>query len=228
MVAKARTTNWFAIWVSIAAIAALVGVFVIVVTLNQTTPKPPAPPKGGGIEEGTDAILVGTGPAAVDVWLDFYCPHCQNFEATYKDTIDQLLTDEEITLRIYPVALDRLNAASATEFSARSGSALYCVADVDPDAALPFLKAVFALYPQGPGLPDRQLIEIATDVGAEDAADCITAGTYKSFVLAQAAKLPPNPATGTAGTPTLMVNGEYVPITFDPLTDLEERLGLAD
>lgn len=70
------------------------------------------------------------------------------------------------TLQLQPVALSGLNAASGTEFSERSGSALYCVADKAPEATMPFFQQLFAMKPTGPGLTDEELSWLAADVGA--------------------------------------------------------------
>ena len=63
-----------------------------------------------------------------------------------------------------------------------------------------------------------------TDAGAGDIASCVADGTYISFVEAQTQQIPENPATGGAGTPTVVLNGEYIALTGDPQADLVARL----
>ncbi|MCC2029533.1 hypothetical protein KEC56_08375 [Microbacterium sp. YMB-B2] len=121
--------------------------------------------------------------------------------------------------------MSSLNAASGTEFSERSAGALYCVAESAPDAALAFFSELFAMRPGGQGLCDAELAASADDVSAADAAGCIADGTHRQFTVDQAQQLPTNPQTGGAGTPTLVVNGEYVAITGDVDADLLSRLG---
>ncbi|MFV0320393.1 MAG: DsbA family protein [Microbacterium sp.] len=225
MAAAAQRTNWFAIWVSVAVVAVLVVVGGVVIWLNNMAGGPGAAPRGATVNAETGAITIGDGADEVTSWFDFYCPHCQSFEATYGPTIEELIDDGSITLQLQPIALSSMNAASGTEFSARSASALYCVADDSPEAVFPFFKALFATNPTGPGQTDDELAAMAADAGAPGAADCIADGTYTKFALAQAAKLPPNPETGSAGTPTLLINGEYVPVTGDVAADLTSRLG---
>lgn len=224
MAAQARKTNWFAIWISIGVVIALVAVGVLVVWLNQQQGADSAAPDGSIVEEQTGAIMIGDGPDEVEIWFDFYCPHCQDFEEVYGPRVQELVDDDAITLRLMPVALSGLNAASGTEFSERSGSALYCVADAAPDSVLPFFTELFALKPSGAGLTDEELTALAEDVGAADAADCIADGTYRQFTVDQAQELPTDPQSGGAGTPTLVVNGEYVQITGDVDADIVSRL----
>lgn len=225
MATAARKTNWFAVWVSVAVVVVLLVVGGLVVWMNNQAGGPGATPQGATVDSETGAISIGSGDDVVTTWFDFYCPHCQDFEAVYGPTIDGLVEDGSITLELQPVALAGLNTASGTDFSARSGSALYCVADANGEAVLPFFNALFATNPTGPGQSNEELAQMAADAGAPGAAECITGNTYNKFVLAQAAKLPENPTTGQAGTPTLLINGEYVQVTGDVNADLTARLG---
>lgn len=165
--------NWFAIWISVAVIVVLALVIGLVVWMNNSASAPAARPGSAGIDQESGAIVVGGGADEIDLYFDFYCSHCQNFEDVYGDTISNLVTSEAATLNLHPVALSGLNAASGTDFSKRASNALYCVADDEPEAAFPFYVELFALKPSGAGLTDEQLTELATDAGASGAADCI-------------------------------------------------------
>lgn len=223
MATSAQKTNWFAVWVSIGVVIALLIVGWFVVGGNRQPADSPAP-VGTVIDSDTGAIMIGEGPDDVAIWFDFYCPHCQDFEAVYGPSIADLVDDGAITLRLQPVALSGLNAASGTEFSERSAGALYCVASEVPESTSAFFAQLFAQRPSGPGMTDEELSSLAAETGAADAAECIASGTYRQFAVDQAAALPPNPQTGGAGTPTLLVNGEYVTITGDVEADIMSRL----
>lgn len=215
-----RKVNWFAIWVSIGVVVALVAVAIFVVTLNNQSGGGGTRPESSGIDPDTGAVVVGEGSNSLDLWFDFYCPHCQEFEDQYGETIDEMLDAGQITLNVFPVALPGLNNASGTDFSKRSANAMYCVAETTPEAAYPFMQAVFATHPSGPGLTDEELISMAQDAGAGDISSCVSDGEYISFVEEQTGKLPTNPETGSAGTPTVILNGEFVTLTGDPEADL--------
>ncbi|MET0297529.1 MAG: thioredoxin domain-containing protein [Microbacterium sp.] len=222
--AQARKPNWFAIWISVAVVVVLVVVSVLVIVFNNAANAPGPRPEGSGIDSDTGAIVAGSGANELDIWFDFYCPHCQEFEELYGPTIDDLLEQGDVTINLLPVALPGLNSASGTDFSKRSANALYCVAETTPDAAYPFMRALFATNPTGAGQTDDELISMASDAGAGDIASCVADGTYISFVEEQTQKIPENPDTGGAGTPTVLVNGEYLTLTGDPQADLVDRM----
>lgn len=224
MATTTRSTNWFAVWVSVAVVIALLVAGSLVVWLNQQNGSDGPAPDGAIVEEQSGAVLIGDGPDEVEVWFDFYCPHCQDFEDVYGPDIQDLVDEGAITLRLQPVALSGLNAASGTAFSERSAGALYCVAEAAPDSAFAFFTALFAKKPSGQGLTDDELSGLAADVGAADAAECIAEGAHRQFTVDQAERLPTNPLDGRAATPTLVVNGEFIGLTGDVDADINSRL----
>ncbi|GAA3907062.1 DsbA family protein [Microbacterium invictum] len=224
MATAAHKTNWFAIWVSVAVVAIIALLIGLVVWMNNAATAPAARPDSDGINQETGGIAVGTGSNQVDLYFDFYCPHCQEFEVAYGPTIEEELEAGSITLNLHPVALSGLNAASGTDFSKRSANALYCVADDEPTAAFPFYTAVFATNPTGAGLTDEELVSMAEDAGSTGAADCIADRTWDDLVAEQTQNIPTDPTTGSAGTPTLVINDEYISLTGDPAADISARL----
>lgn len=209
--AAAARKNWFAIWISIGVVVALVAVAGLVVWMNATASGPGSTPESSSINTETGAIAVGEGEGTLDTYVDFMCPVCGQFEDAYGPSIEGLVDDGTITLNIHPISiLDR--ASQGTKFSTRSASAMYCVADANPDAALPFLQAMFANQPDenSSGLTDDQMVAIAEGVGVTDAADCITSGRYMKFVTSITPKTPVAPGSTGIGTPTIAVNGEVI------------------
>ena len=139
------------------------------------------------------------------------CPVCNQFEQTYGDEILDLVNNGTITLNIHPIAiLDRYSQGTA--FSTRAANAMYCVAEADPDAAVPFMQAMFKNQPaeNSTGLTDDQILEIAKSVGVEGIDSCVTDGTYKKFVTSMTEKTPIAPGSSGIGTPTVAVNGETI------------------
>ncbi|MFE7843888.1 DsbA family protein [Microbacterium sp. NPDC057407] len=219
-----RKVNWFAIWVSVGVVVALVVVAILVVTLsNQSSgPQPDQAPSASNIDSETGAILFGTGPDQVDTYVDFMCPYCAQFEQAEGETISQLVSDEQITLSVYPVAiLDRLS--QGTQYSSRSASAMYSVAEADPDHAYAFLRELFAQQPPegSEGLSNEEIVDVARAAGVTmtpELEESILSSRYLDF--AQRTALPQE----ARGTPTLVVNGEIVPVTFDAQVDIVARL----
>lgn len=209
MAAAAGRQNWFAIWVSVAVVAVVAVVIALVVWMNSAATDPGTPPSGSGIDQSTGAIVVGNGEQTLDTYVDFMCPVCNQFEQAFGEEILDLVNDGTITLNIHPIAiLDR--ASQGTKFSTRAANAMYCVAEADPDAAVPFMQAMYAKQPEegSSGLTDAEILDIAKSVGVTGIDACVTEGTYTSFVAAMTEKTPIQPGQQRISTPTIAVNGE--------------------
>ena len=213
--------NWFAIWISIGAVIAIIVASVLVVWMNNTVSSGGTAPAATNVNQETGAISFGDGDTELDVYLDFMCPYCNAFEQQYGDVIDDAIEDGTITYNVHPVTiLDRLS--QGTDFSSRSANAMYCVADAKPESSLQFMRVMFENQPaeNSPGLSDEQIIAIADGVGAGDITECVTDRTFGTFVTSKG-KLP----DGATGTPTVVVDGELVTLTGDPQVDILDRIG---
>ena len=194
-----------------AVVAVVALVIALVVWMNNAATDPGTAPSGSGIDQETGAVVVGAGEQTLDTYIDFMCPVCNQFEQTYGDEILDLVNNGTITLNIHPIAiLDRYSQGTA--FSTRAANAMYCVAEADPDAAVPFMQAMYAKQPEenSTGLTDDEIIAIAKSVGVEGIDSCVTDGTYKKFVTSMTEKTPIAPGSSGIGTPTVAVNGETI------------------
>jgi len=63
-------------------------------------------------------------PVTLDVYEDFQCPVCQQFEKTTGPTIDELVRAGTVRVVYHPVAF--LNRFSSTEYSSRASAAAGC------------------------------------------------------------------------------------------------------
>lgn len=230
MAAVRKSTNWFAIGVTAAAVVVVLIVGGVVWFANSQVGSPGTLPQSSAVNTETGAIAVGTGPKTVDTYIDFMCPICNQFEQSYGPTLDQLVADDQITLNIHPISiLDR--ASQRTQYSTRAASAAYCVAVDDPANVPAFVKALYAQQPSEntAGLDDATLASIATSAGASDAVtSCITDGTYEKFVTAMTQKTPVQPGQSGIATPTIAVDGTVLSnqndLTGDPQKDIVARL----
>lgn len=207
--AAAGKTNWFAIWVSVAVVAVVALVIALVVWMNNAATDPGTPPTGSGIDQSTGAVVVGSGDQTLDTYIDFMCPVCNQFEQSYGESILDLVNDGTITLNIHPISiLNRLS--QGTDYSTRAANAMYCVAEADPDAAVPFMQAMFEKQPaeNSTGLTDDEILEIVKTAGVTGIDSCVTDGTYNKFVTSMTEKTPLAPGATGIGTPTIVVNGE--------------------
>lgn len=213
MAESPRKVNWFAIWVSVGVVAALVVVAVLVVTLNNQAvdPEPGQTPSASNIDAGTGAILVGEADDTLGTYIDFMCPVCNQFEEVYGGEISSLVDDGSITLAIHPISI--LDSRSqGTDFSTRAANAMYCVAVADAEASLPFMNAMFANQPQEgtPGLTDEEILQIAESAGVTGIESCVNDGVYADYVTAMTKDTPVQPGANGIGTPTITVNGEVI------------------
>ena len=223
--AQQRKVNWFAIWISIGVVVALVVVAFFVILGNNQSTAPGEAPEASNINAETGAIAVGDGPDELATYVDFMCPVCGQFEQLYGPTIEELVDDGSITLNLHPISiLDR--ASQGTEFSTRSANAMYCVAVADADAVMPFNNAMYENQPEegSTGLTDEQILEIASGVGVSGIDDCVNDGRYSKYVADITEKTPVKPGNAGIGTPTVMLNGEFVELTGDPQADLVDAL----
>lgn len=230
MAAARKSTNWFAIGVTAAALVVVLIVGGVVWFANSQATSAGTLPQASAVNTDTGAIAVGSGPKTVDTYVDFMCPICNQFEQSYGPTLDQLVQSGEITLNIHPISiLDR--QSQGTQYSTRAASAAYCVA-VDDAANVPaFVKALYAQQPSEgtAGLDDDTLASIATTAGASDAvASCISDGTYTKFVTAMTRETPLQQGAAGISTPTIAVDGTVLTnqtdLSGDPQKDIVARL----
>ncbi|TQM46118.1 DsbA family protein [Pseudonocardia cypriaca] len=171
----------------------------------------------GELPAGATAAGVTVGnpdaPATIDLYLDFQCPACAQYEQQAGATIDQLVTSGQAKIVYHPVAY--LNRFSSTQYSSRSSAAAGCAADA---GVLPrFAQLLYSNQPPegGDGLPDDQLVALGTQAGAGPGfATCVQDGRYSGWSrsVTDAAS-----QAGVTGTPTVLVNGREVAHTAEAL-----------
>jgi protein-disulfide isomerase len=192
----------------VAAVVVVAVVVVIVVQSARTSSSPDAAVPANTVDGGT-AFAVGPAdaPVTVDVYEDFLCPACRQFEATTGDTLAALAADGTAQVRYHPIAI--LDRASTDDYSTRALNAAAVVGDAaGTEAFLAFHDALFAEQPAegGPGLTDERLGELAAEAGASgaDVEEAITGLAYEDWTreVTDAAS-----RAGVTGTPTVLVDG---------------------
>ncbi|MEV2242583.1 thioredoxin domain-containing protein [Micromonospora sp. NPDC049891] len=194
------------LWISVGAVLVLVvaGLIGWSVWSSQQSEDFTAPP--GANDTGT-GIVVGSGPVTIDIYEDYLCPACKQFEQTSGATIEQLINDGKVRVVYHPVAF--LNRYSTTDYSTRSSAASGCAAEGGKFTE--FGKALFERQPPegGAGLSDDELIDIGAEVGLDRDAfgSCVRDGKYRSWtkhVTDEAGR------AKVTGTPSILVDGEPV------------------
>src|SRR5204863_10129589 len=101
----------------------------------------------------------------VDMYEDFQCPNCRDFEAADGATLKTWQQAGIVRLVYHPVAF--LDQASSTHYSTRALDAAASVEDSSPDAFQAFHDLLYANQPAegGAGLPDSTLARLAAQAG---------------------------------------------------------------
>ncbi|THV35229.1 DsbA family protein [Glycomyces buryatensis] len=159
----------------------------------------------------THAVKIGDGPVQIDLYIDYLCPACKEFEDTYAADLQRWIDDGSVTVNYHPIAiLDRLS--QGTRYSTRAGAAAVCAADTGQQEFLDYTLALYAAQPaeNTRGLDDDELERIGTeDVGLGAAFEaCVEDETYRGW-LGESTASATNEQSVT-GTPTAKVNGQLV------------------
>jgi protein-disulfide isomerase len=171
----------------------------------------------GAVPTGATAAGVVVGdpgaPVTIDLYLDFQCPACAQYEQQAGATIDELVASGQAKVVYHPVAY--LNRFSSTQYSSRSSAAAGCAADA---GVLPrFGQLLYANQPPegGDGLPEDQLVALGMQAGAGPGfATCVQDGRYADWTrsVTDAAS-----QAGVTATPTVLVDGREIGRTADAL-----------
>ncbi|MEV4639328.1 thioredoxin domain-containing protein [Actinoplanes sp. NPDC049548] len=200
---RRTVTLWTTVGVvAVLVIAGLIGWGVAAGQEKDTAGKLTVPPSA--VDDGT-AFARGSGPVTIDIYEDFMCPVCHEFEKTSGPTVTQLVDAKKVTVRYHPIAI--LDRASTTEYSTRSAGAA-AAASVG-GKFFEYHEVLFANQPAegSAGLDDAKLIELGRSVGLTDAAfaDAVNGRTYTAWATDVTDKAS---ARGVTGTPTVLVAGK--------------------
>jgi protein-disulfide isomerase len=213
--------------ITIGILVVLVAVVVVAVVWinNSNKPKSLADVKapstaesvkdGGGIPVDKNGVAGKTNAGAVtlDLYYDYMCPNCGNFEKVNQTDIDDLRKAGDITFVMHPVAI--LNSSSqGTNYSTRAGNAFATVADLAPTKVIQFHELLYANQPAegSTGLTDDQLEAYAVQAGVpQNVASQLSKGTFSDWVDAWTdhASNDKSLFNGSGfGTPTILINGK--------------------
>jgi protein-disulfide isomerase len=172
-------------------------------------------PTGGGGELVIPANLTPAGaipvgqaaaPATVEIYLDYMCPACGQFERVNSSELDRLIQAGTAKVELRPISfLDR--TSQGTRYSSRAANAMATVADRAPDRVWAFNNALYDSQPQegSRGLTDQQIAELATQAGVgREVVDAFDERIFEPWVarVTRAAF-----DAGVQGTPTVKING---------------------
>ncbi len=166
-----------------------------------------------------------TDTANIEVYADYLCPYCGQFEATNGEQIATWVKAGNATLEFHPISI--LDSASAgSKYPTRAANAAVCVANYQPDDFLAVNTALFSAQPKEntTGLSDDDLVNLVTSAGVTDkqVASCIADGSFTNWVSSATKRALAGPLPGAdiekiKGTPTVLVDGvTYTGALDDP------------
>jgi protein-disulfide isomerase len=167
------------------------------VTLNNTS-----------VPFAIDGSAVRVGPAdakaRIDLWVDYSCPHCQEFEAANSAVLNQLIAGGAVAVSYHNIQI-------VTDYGIQAGSAAACVAANDPARWPAFNTALYANHnAQTDGWEAAQFRTFAQQQGVTGSAlDCIAASRYTGWITANTADAATHQVQGT---PTMFLNGQSSPV----------------
>lgn len=176
------------------------------------------------------------GLAHIVTYVDFSCPACQSFEATYAGSIQALVGAGLATLEVHPIAiLDSRYAGS--RYSSRANNVGACVADLKPESFLDVMAAMFVGQPQEgtTGLTNAEIIDLVHGAGLDDpdVDACIDDELFGPWVTSATERTTTNGdliAPGAQGfsTPTIVVNGEVWDRSIDVMDFIQSKISIED
>lgn len=168
----------------------------------------------GGLQLSNGAVGAAENAPEVQIYLDFMCPYCGQYEEINGADLQELADSGQATVTYHPMA--NLDGNSPDRFSTRSAAALAAVVDRAPEHAFSFVEAVFAAEPSSQGgLSDEQLQEVAIEVGIDESvATTITDGEFLEWVATATEQ---DRRDGVNSTPTTVINGDnWAPSDGEP------------
>ncbi len=197
---------------------------------GELTPVETGAIKPSGSPTPTD--LEDDGLAHIVTYVDFSCPACQSFEATYAESIQSLVGSGLATLEVHPIAiLDSRFVGS--RYSSRANNVGACVADLAPESFLDVMGAMFTNQPpEGTtGLTDAEIIDVVHGAGLvnDDVDACIDDELFGPWVTSATDRTTADAdliAPGAQGfsTPTIVVNGEVWDRSIDVMEFIQSKI----
>lgn len=164
----------------------------------------------GATVGGALAVGPAGAPVRLEVYVDYMCPFCGQFERANGAELNRLVADGTVRLELYPMSfLDRLSGGS--RYSTRAANAVATVADRAPDRVLAFTAALFDAQPaEGTvGRSDDEIAVLARHAGVgEQVIGAFADRAFEPWIARSTATVFDS---GITGTPTVKINGTVFP-----------------
>ena len=210
---RGRMTQILVIAVVAVVVVGIIGSAVIISVVTQNSRRPSvnatvtvAGDKQVPITVDNDAIRLGPADAkaTIDLYVDYGCPHCKEYDAATAETYEQLLGEGNVAIKFHLIKFQTIS------YGATAGSASAAVAAHQPQDWLAFHSALFVNQTEQTSTwQNADIVPFAQQQGVTnpDALKEIGEGKYGSWInsnTSDAAK------AGVQATPTIKVNGEQI------------------
>jgi protein-disulfide isomerase len=241
----------------------VIGVIALVTVLIISSLRPPGPGPAnmqsdgikigeGLVAERTPALLPdelpvpseanADGVPAINIFVDYSCPACAQFESIYGELLRTWAESGTATVE-YHILSFRDAQTAGTRYATRAANSAACVAEFAPDQFFTYNDLLLRSQPLPPTsyeLTDDQLLQLVAVAGASNIDQievCITDETFSNWVsqaTARAMSTGPLPVRNSeiplvVGTPTVLVDGkQYDPQTHGDLASFVASLEESD
>jgi len=220
----------------------VIGVIALVTVLIISSLRPPGPGPAnmqsdgikigqGLIAERTPALLPdelpvpsaanADGVPAINIFVDYSCPACAQFESIYGELLRTWAESGTATVEYHLLSFRDAQTAG-TRYATRSANSAACVAEFAPDSFFTYNDLLLRSQPVPPAsyeLTDDQMVQLVGAAGAENLSEieaCIVGETFSNWVsqaTARAMSTGPLSVRNSeiplvVGTPTVLVNGK--------------------
>jgi hypothetical protein len=226
--------------VAVGLVAAIAIVTVLIITSLRPPGPGPANMQSDGIKigEGYQAVRTPALPAdqepipsaenpdgvpAINIFIDYSCPACAQFEAANGPLLRSWIENGTATVEYHILAF-RDGQTAGTRYATRAGNSAACVAEHSPDSFFDYSELLLASQPVPPTsfeLSNDTLAELVRSSGAENAdaiEECINDETFANWVSAATRRaMTSGPlavrnaeVARVTGTPAVFVNGRIL------------------
>lgn len=188
----------------IAIVVGVIGIMVVPTVISKNSHKPVTAPSSVSTADGSGITFNGDvqGVPQIDLWEDFQCPICQQFESVNSAYVNSLVADKKAKVVYHILSFigpDSIRAANASACAADEGK------------FLPFHNALYAAQPKenSGAWTNSALVGIGKSIGLTSSAfaSCVNDGKYSSWVAQVAAD---GVKKKVNSTPTVFVNGKEI------------------
>lgn len=208
---KERRRRTLVLGAVVLGVIALIVAIAVAVQASRDTTGTAATPPAGAVDTYGIPLGAADAPVTIEIYEDFMCPFCGQFEAAAGDIVKEYADSGEVQVQYKVIAfLD--SASDGSDYSTRAMNAVAVVLEeAGPEAAVEMHDLLFANQPKegAKGLDDQQLVDLAVEAGASanDVADPIKNLRFEQWVKNATDDFSKQ---GYTSTPTVVVDGEEV------------------